>query len=115
MQTTSRKLPTKRQKLFMLKRRNGRNDAWYDLWSLLHFITGVLFGWIMPPFVALVIMILWEPLEIMVLSPILAHYDINFGYETFRNSLSDIMVDVAGVATGYYVLQFLVTPPLHLF
>lgn len=104
-----------RQQLFMLKRRHGRNDAWYDIWSLVHFLTGVLFGWLMPPFLAVAIMILWEPLEIFVLSPLLAHYHIDFGYETLRNSMSDIIVDIAGVAVGYYLLLGLVSPPFHLF
>lgn len=105
----------KRQQAFLAKRRLGRNDAWYDTWSLVHFLTGVVLGWIMPPFVAIVLMILWEPLEILVLSPFLARYDVDFGYETVRNSLSDIVVDTAGVAVGYYLLPHLLTAPFHLF
>ena len=99
----------------MLKRRHGRNDAWYDNWSLMHLLIGIILGWLMPPFAAVALMVLWEPVEIFVLSPILARYNINFGYETLKNSLSDIIVDVTGVAIGYYGLQLIVTPPLHLF
>jgi hypothetical protein len=59
-------------------------------------------------------MVLWEPLEILVLSPLLARFDIDFGYETLRNSLSDIVFDTAGVLAGYYVLGNLISPPFHL-
>jgi len=77
-------------------------------------VTGVALGWVLSPLVAVVIMVLWEPLEILVLSPILARYNIVFGFETLRNSLSDIAFDVAGVAVGYYALTALIAPPFHL-
>ena len=104
-----------RQEAFLAKRALGRNNRWYDIWSLVHFCTGVLLGWLMAPFVAIVIMILWEPLEILVLSPILARLDIDFGYETAKNSFSDIVVDTAGVALGYYVVLHFISAPFHLF
>jgi hypothetical protein len=104
-----------RQRLFMMRRKHGRNDALYDSWSLVHLLTGILLGWLMSPFVAVAIMVLWEPLENFVLSPFLARYYIDFGYETIRNSLSDIVVDVAGVALGYYVLHWILSPPFQLF
>jgi hypothetical protein len=50
-------------------------------------------------------MVLWEPLEVFVLSPFLAKRGIEFGYETWRNSLSDIVFDIVGVAIGYVILQ----------
>ncbi|HVW22894.1 MAG TPA: hypothetical protein VHB51_00145 [Candidatus Saccharimonadales bacterium] len=111
--TSARRL--QRQQKFLAQRSLGRNDAWFDIWSLVHLVTGVIFGWIMAPFVALAIMIVWEPIEILGLSPLLARSHIHFGYETFRNSLSDIVVDVAGVALGYYLLLNLAVPPFHLF
>lgn len=114
----SQRLVTKkefRREAYLARRALGRNDAFYDIWSLVHFLTGVLLGWIMAPFIALIIMIVWEPLEILVLSPILGRFHIHFGYETLRNSLSDIIVDAAGVAAGSYLLLHLVAPPLHLF
>lgn len=77
--------------------------------------TGILMGWTMSPFVALVLMVLWEPLEILVLSPLLAKVNIEFGYETLRNSLSDIVFDTIGVVIGAYALTSLVDPPFHLF
>lgn len=92
-----------------------RNDRLYDIWTLVHIATGVVFGWLMSPFIALVIMILWEPLEIFVLSPLLARYNIVFGYESLRNSLSDIVADAAGIALGYYALSHFIEPPFRLF
>ncbi len=78
-------------------------------------VTGIAMGWVMRPFVALSIMVLWEPLEILVLSPLLSRVDIKFGYESLRNSLSDIFFDVLGVALGAWVLTSLASPPFHLF
>lgn len=92
-----------------------RNGALYDTWSLVHVATGILMGWLMSPFVALALMVLWEPLEVLVLSPILARYGIIFGYESIRNSLSDIFFDVVGVAVGAWLLPIIIAPPLHLF
>ncbi|MEO6761717.1 MAG: hypothetical protein ABI220_05115 [Candidatus Saccharimonadales bacterium] len=95
--------------------RPRRNDSLVDPWSLVHVITGVLLGWVMSPFVALLLMVLWEPLEILVLSPFLARFGITFGLETIRNSLSDIVFDCLGVALGYWLLSALITPPFNLF
>lgn len=95
--------------------RHRRNDALFDLWSIVHLVTGIALGWVMDPFVALLAMVLWEPLEILVLSPLLARWNILFGHESLRNSLSDIAFDGAGVALGYWVLTPLVAPPFHLF
>lgn len=81
----------------------------------MHLVTGMALGWVMRPFTALVILVLWEPLEILILSPLLAKAGIKFGYESLRNSLSDIFFDVLGVALGVWVLANLVGPPFHLF
>jgi len=88
------KLPAHRQ----------RNNKLYDGWSLVHLTMGVIFGCILLPWLAITLLILWEPLEIFVLSPLLAKRNIEFGYETWRNSLSDIFFDIAGVFVGAYVL-----------
>ena len=69
----------------------------------------------MAPFVALLIMTIWEPVEILVLSPFLARFGILFGHESLRNSLSDIAFNCAGVALGYWGLTALWDPPFHLF
>jgi hypothetical protein len=92
-----------------------RNDLLFDVWSLVHLVTGILMAWVMDPFVALLIMVLWEPLEILVLSPLLAKAGVTFGHETLRNSLSDIFFDCVGVALGYWVLTPLYDPPFHWF
>lgn len=92
-----------------------RNDALFDIWSLVHLATGIILGWVMDPFVALLIMVVWEPLEILVLSPFLARFNILFGHESLRNSLSDILFNAIGVATGFWGLTALWAPPFHLF
>lgn len=95
--------------------RPPRNDLLFDVWSLVHLVTGILMAWVMDPFVALLIMVLWEPLEILVLSPLLAQAGIVFGHESLRNSLSDIFFDCLGVAIGWWVVSRLWDPPFHLF
>jgi hypothetical protein len=95
--------------------RHPRNDKLFDLWSIVHLATGILAGWVMAPFVALLIMVLWEPLEILVLSKFLARFHILFGHETLRNSLSDIAFDGLGVSLGYWGLTALAKPPFHWF
>jgi len=80
-----------------------------------HLVTGMIMGWVMRPFIALSIMVLWEPLELLVLSPLLARADIVFGDESLQNSLSDIVFDVVGVALGIWLLANLASPPFHLF
>ena len=92
----------------------SRNNQLVDIWSLVHLGTGILLGWIMSPIVAIIIMILWEPLEILVLSPILSRFGILFGYETIVNSLSDILFNCAGVSIGFWLLTMLLQPPFHL-
>jgi len=95
--------------------KQSRNNKLYDHWSLVHLTTGIVLGWIMDPFIALALMVLWEPLEILVLSPLLARRGIIFGHETIRNSLSDIVFNVIGVALGAGALTALAVPPFHLF
>jgi len=71
-------------------------------------------GWLINPWVSLGVMAAWEPLEIFVLSPLLAKFDIEFGYETWRNFFSDIFFDILGVVVGYFLLSYLVEPPFRL-
>jgi hypothetical protein len=92
-----------------------RNNSLFDKWSIVHLLTGIMLGWIMDPFYALLIMTLWEPLEIFVLSPILSRFGINFGYESAKNSMSDMIFNVGGLLIAIYGLTKLVTPPFHLF
>jgi hypothetical protein len=96
--------------------REHRNDAYVDTWSWVHLATGAGMAWVMNPFWALVILILWEPIEIFVLSPLMwKWFGIEFGYETLKNSLSDIVFNIAGVLIGLYLLRALVDPPFILF
>lgn len=94
----------------------GRNDRLFDLWSLVHLGTGILMAWVMDPFLALLILVLWEPLEVFVLSPIASTlFGVEFGFESLRNVMSDIVFDSAGVAAGYFLLRRFVDPPFTLF
>jgi hypothetical protein len=104
-----------KNKLQRPKVKPPRNNNLFDTWSLIHFSTGILFGWLLDPFAALVIMVLWEPLEILVLSPLLWRHGILFGHETINNSLSDIVFDTAGICFGYWLLTNLIDAPFHLF
>jgi hypothetical protein len=97
----------------MLKHR--RNGAFADWWSLTHVGWAMLLAWVMNPLIALIIMVLWEPIEVFVLSPFLARFGIDFGYENLVNSLSDICFDVLGIILGAWVLTKLIDPPFHLF
>jgi hypothetical protein len=92
-----------------------RNNQVYDGWSLVHFLTGILLGWLVNPVAGIIIMVLWEPLEILILSPLLKKFGIVFGYETFKNSVSDIVADSLGILIGYYLIRLLLSPPLSLF
>lgn len=92
-----------------------RNSNLFDIWSVVHLLTGVAMGWVMDPFVALALMVLWEPFEILILSPQLAKKGIVFGHESLRNSLSDIFFDVVGVAIGASVILSISEPPFSLF
>ena len=98
-----------------LKNLPKRNGSLFDAWSIVHLLTGIGMGWLMDPFIALALMVLWEPFEVLVLSPFLARYSIIFGHESLRNSLSDIFFDTVGVALGAWALTAIVHPPFHLF
>lgn len=109
--TVTKKQPAKKARGF----RQERNNSLADSWSLMHLLSGIAFGWVMSPLAAMVILILWEPLENFIISPIAARYNIEFGYETLRNSLSDIVIGGIGVLLGYAVLTEWIAPPFHLF
>lgn len=90
------------------QRKHKRNGNLFDTWSIVHLCTGVLFGVFINPWIAFLLMTLWEPFEIFVLSPILEKRGIIFGYESLRNSLSDIVFNSIGILLGAYVLKILV-------
>lgn len=92
-----------------------RNGTLFDRWSIIHLSTGIILGWVVNPFVAFAVMTLWEPFEIFVLSPFLSRFGIVFGYESLRNSLSDIFFNTVGIMLGYWVLTSLIAAPFQLF
>jgi len=104
-----------KQKMTRTSVKPTRNGALFDKWSIVHMGTGILFGWIMNPFVAFIVMTLWEPFEILILSPFLARFGIIFGYESFRNSLSDIFFNTVGIMLGVWVLASIAEAPFRLF
>jgi hypothetical protein len=83
-----------------MSKKHKRNDKLVDIWSLVHLVSSGVLAWLIGPLPALVIVTLWEPLEIFVLSPLLAKRGIIFGYETWRNSLSDIFFNTIGIASA---------------
>ncbi len=82
-----------------------RNDDLFDYWSIVHLLTSFGLAMIIDPFFALLLVVAWEPLEILVLSPLLAKRGILFGHETLKNSLSDIVFDIVGVLVAYVILK----------
>lgn len=98
-----------------LQKTKKRNDVLFDRWSIIHLLTGIVLGWLVNPLVAIIGMVLWEPLEILVLSPLLARVNITFGFETLKNSLSDIVFDIAGVLIGSQLLAQILHAPFHWF
>ena len=81
-------------------RKHERNDTLVDIWSLVHVVSSAGLAWLIGPVAAFIVVTLWEPLEIFVLSPLLAKRGIVFGYETWRNSLSDIFFNTIGIASA---------------
>jgi hypothetical protein len=84
--------------------RRVRNNALLDVWSASHFAWGVALAILLGPFWAVAILIAWEPFEIFLLGPTLARRGIPFGHETWRNSVSDMLVDIAGAATAFFLV-----------
>lgn len=82
-----------------------RNGNLFDVWSIVHVVFGVVFGLWFTPAVAIALLVIWEPIEIFILSPLLARINIVFGQETLRNSLSDIFFDLVGVAAAVWLLS----------
>jgi hypothetical protein len=87
--------------------RRVRNDRLLDIWSAAHFAWGLVLALLLGPFWAIGLLVAWEPFEIFLLGPRLARWGVPFGHETWRNSLSDIVFDVAGAAASFlWVMPF---------
>lgn len=90
-----------------------RNARVVDGWSFGHLAWGVLLAWNMDPFWALGLLVLYEPVEVFVLSPLSWRlFKREFGHESLRNSASDIAFDTVGVVLGFYGLRAVADPPL---
>lgn len=81
-----------------------RNDSLVDVWSFVHLATCALLALLLGPLVAFLVALAWEPIEVLVLSPLLAKRGIEFGHESLRNSLSDVAFNAAGVLLGWSLL-----------
>ncbi len=90
-----------------IKQRTKRNNKLVDGWSYIHFLSAAALCFLFGPLAAIVITFAWEPIELFVLSPILAKFDVLFGHETLRNSLSDLVMDSIGVLAAYSVTQLI--------
>ncbi len=80
-----------------MTQRKRRNDKLVDKWSFVHIACSGALAWLFGPLAAFVIVTLWEPFEVLVLSPLLAKVHVHFGYEAWRNSLSDIAFNTLGI------------------
>lgn len=103
-----------KQTLTKFAAKPARNDALFDRWSIVHLCTGVFFGWIANPIAVFIVMTLWEPFEIFVLSPFLARFGIVFGYESLRNSLSDLFFNTSGIVIGGYLIANTIEAPFKI-
>ena len=82
-----------------------RNNTLLDWWSSLHVLWGIVLTFIFGPVVAFIALLVWEPVEIFLISKIFARYfNRVFGHESLKNSLSDIVMNTIGVAIGYGIL-----------
>lgn len=87
-----------------LARDRPRNAALVDAWSLVHLATCAGLTLLIGPAGAFVVALLWEPVEVLLLSPVLARYGVDFGHESLRNSLMDVGFNALGVALGALVV-----------
>lgn len=87
-----------------------RNNDLIDIWSAAHVAWGVGLAILFGPLWAIIFLVAWEPFEILLLGPTLARHGVPFGHETWRNSLSDIVFDAAGVALGFFIVLRLWDP-----
>lgn len=95
-----------------LERQRPRNERWVDWWSLTHVAWGAALALAIGPFWALVLMTLWEPFEVLLVSPLVARFGASFGHESLVNSLVDLVFNVAGVLLGAALAGILGWPSL---
>ena len=78
-----------------------RNDRLVDKWSFTHIAWGIVLTIALGPVLAFLILLAWEPFEVLVLSPVAARVGVDFGHEHWRNSLSDIAFNGIGVGAAW--------------
>lgn len=98
-----------------MKRRNPgmtarAQDAYVDRWTPVHFLIGAALGVVFPEFWVLLVLVMWEPFVLLVLSPRLKGPKLlmqstQLSGPTLRNVLVDLVADVAGVIVGAYLLR----------
>ena len=91
-----------------MTKESARNDKLIDRWSLVHVGSSAVLTWLIGPIAALLVVTSWEPLEIFVISPLLARHGIVFGNETWRNSLSDVIFNGLGITAAVFILKLTV-------
>lgn len=90
--------------------RRVRNERYVDWWSATHFGWAVVLGLLVGPLWAFAILVVWEPVEIFILGPLISRQGVAFGHEGWRNALSDIVFDGAGAIVAYAVARTLWDP-----
>lgn len=88
----------------MLPVHRPRNGRLVDAWSFVHLAKCAALALALGPALAFLVALAWEPLEVLVLSPLLARRGVDFGHESLRNSLADVAFNAAGVGVGAAVL-----------
>lgn len=90
-----------------------RNPKLVDVWSFVHLATCAAMTFVVGPAVSFLVALAWEPLEVLVLSPLFAKRGIDFGHESLRNSLSDVAFNAAAALVGWGAMTALAwVPPL---
>ena len=85
------------------KKKVPRNNSIVDVWSFVHLATSTVLTLFLGPLTTLIIVTIWEPFEIFILSPLLAKKGKLFGHESLGNSISDIAFNTIGVIIGVYL------------
>lgn len=81
-----------------------RNAQWFDAWSIVHFGSAAALTFLLGPLWAAAIVILWEPLELFVLSPLATRFGMSFGREAWPNVVGDLISDGLGVGAALLIL-----------
>lgn len=81
-----------------------RNNRLIDPWTFVHVVAGAAATLVVDPVAAFLILAVYEPVEIFLISPLMWEIGIEFGYETWRNALVDVIFNGVGVLLGWYVI-----------